>query len=206
MAQKLRLGELLIQAGKIDEKQLAAALGHQKRWGKKIGECCIYLNFITENELAVFLAKALKVPHLDLGRIDPASITRSILEYIPLAVARKERLVPVAVREVRLKRRLVIATSDPTNYKILDELQFKIGLPVLTMVSPDSDIEWFIRRFYMGDSDALARNYVSSVQQKNKDMSGEFILDNLSSIFTDADFTKANTAPGIPLDKDKKKT
>ena len=37
MAVKKRLGEMLVDAGIIDETQLHAALGHQRQWGGRLG-------------------------------------------------------------------------------------------------------------------------------------------------------------------------
>lgn len=203
MNQRLRFGEVLIKSGKIDEDQLRSALGHQRRWGRKIGECMVQLGFITEEELAQTLASVLKIPHISLGRIDPSSITRELLNYVPLNVARAERIAPLAIREVNHKRRLVVTTSDPTNYRVFDDIQFKMGLPLLVMVSTDSEIEWFIRRFYMGEVNALSENYVSVAKvKKETEEAPEFVLDNISSIFYDSEFTGVSK---VYKDKDKKK-
>jgi hypothetical protein len=181
---KRLLGELLIEEGKIDPDQLKSALAHQKRWGKKIGEAMISLGFISERDLCKTLSKALRIPVIDVSRLDPATINADTLKYIPIQRARSQRIVPLAVKDIRGKKRLVVATSDPTNYKFLDELQFKSGLPLLVMISPDSDIDWYIRRFYLAEEN-LPKNYVSVVKINKPP---EFI-ESLSSIFDDAEFT-----------------
>lgn len=181
---KRLLGELLIEEGKIEPGQLKTALAHQKRWGKKIGESLVSLGFISERELCKTLSRSLRIPVIDVSRLDPATINAEILKYIPMQRARSNRIVPLAVREIRGKKRLVVATSDPTNYKFLDELQFKSSLPLLVMISPDSDIDWYIKRYYLSITD-LPSDYVSSVKI-NKEP--EFI-ESLSTIFEDAEFT-----------------
>ncbi len=47
---KKRLGELLIEAGVIDETQLKAALGHQRQWGVRLGQSLVDLKLATEIE------------------------------------------------------------------------------------------------------------------------------------------------------------
>lgn len=199
---KVRLGELLIQLGKIDADQLKVALNYQKKWGKKIGQCLVELKFVNEKELCEALSKSLKIPVVDITRLEPSAITKEILDIIPVEVARKHRLLPISIREIRYKRRLVVATSDPTNYKTFDEIQFKHGLPLLVMIVPDTDIDWFIRKFYLGEADAIPEDYVSAVHSKADDNGGEFI-GSLSSIFSDAEFTNATREHRKKTDKDK---
>jgi hypothetical protein len=206
---KLRLGEYLVAEGVIDSAQLQAALGFQRRWGKKLGECLVQLGTISENKLCQILSKALKIPMIDLGKIDSSRITRDILSYIGLQTARTHRIVPLAIKEVRGKKRLVVSSSDPLNFKLIDELQFKTGFPILMMVSPESDIEWFIRKHYLGEQDALSFNYVSGaspLQPSSPDEKME--IDPVSSIFFDATFTGmtqiGKTNPAISLSRSKK--
>lgn len=186
--QRLKLGELLIEEGTIDSNQLTEALAYQKRWGKKIGECLVDLQILTERGLCEILSKTLRIPIINLTRLEQANVTKQILQNIPLDLAKHHRIVPLSIREVKLKRRLVVATSDPLNYKFIDELQFKTSLPILPMIAPDSDIEWFIRKFYLGEANAVAQGYVSVVQHKG-DSEGSEYLESVSSIFSDAQFT-----------------
>ncbi len=186
---KLKLGELLVQEGKIDQVQLQSALGYQRRWGKKLGECLVQMGFIEEIQLCQSLSKALKVPLIDLSKLDASKLTKELLNSVSLQIARSQRIVPIALREIKGKKRLVVATSDPTNYKYLDEIQFKSGFPLLTMVAPDSDIVWFIRKFYLGEIDALPLNYISGISPIEGKSDEKLVLDPVSSIFFDSEFT-----------------
>lgn len=187
---KRKLGEILIEEGKIDELQLKSALSHQRRWGKRLGECLVELKFLTEIDLAHSLSVALKVPVIDLTKISPEKITNELLNRISLAIVRKHRIVPIAEKEVRGKRRLVLASSDPTNVSVIDDIQFKTGTPVLLMVAPDSDIEWFIRKYYLGELEALSSNFVSGISVIDpKEKEDNIALEPVSSIFFDEAFT-----------------
>ncbi len=186
---KLKLGELLIAEGKIDQLQLQAALAFQRKWDKRIGQCFIQLGFIQEIELCQVLAKALRLPIIDLSKLDSAKITKDLLTLVSLATARAQRVVPIGLREIRGKVRLILATPDPTNYKVIDEIQFKTGHPVLVMIAPDSDVEWYIRRYYLGETDTLSLNYVSGVSAMPRDTEDKLELDPVSSIFSDVEFT-----------------
>jgi len=51
MAAKKQLGQILLEAGAIDEFQLKSALGYQKQWGGRLGKVLVENRFITEKAL-----------------------------------------------------------------------------------------------------------------------------------------------------------
>ena len=61
MARK-KLGEILIEAGLLDETQLRVALGEQKRWGGTIGRVLIDMRIVEENALVAALSRQLTRP------------------------------------------------------------------------------------------------------------------------------------------------
>jgi type IV pilus assembly protein PilB len=188
-----RLGELLIDAKKIDTIQLKSALAHQRRWGKRLGVCLTDLGFLTEMDLISCLSKQLQLPMIDVTRIPSTNITKSLLDQINPQIARKDRIVPLAIKEIKKKRRLILATSEPTNYQIFDDLQFKTGFPIIVMLAPDGDIEWFIRRYYLNETDFLSENYVSGISLSGGAASKEAIdIDPISSVFYDESFTNVS--------------
>lgn len=203
-----RLGELLIESGKIDSAQLKSALAHQRRWGKKLGVCLTDLGFITEIELTGFLAQHLRLPMIDVTRIPSSKITKSLLALIGAGFARRERVVPLAVKEIKKKKRLILASSDPTNFSIFDDLQFKTGLPVIAMVAPDGDIDWFIRKYYLNETESLSESYVSGISVLEKNQPPEALaIDPISTVFYDENFTnvsrlydKSKPSPGDSSD------
>ena len=201
---RVRLGELLVREGKIDNAQLQSALAYQKRWGKKLGECIVHLGFLTEAELCHALSRALRLPLIDITKIDPQSITKELLDKISIQKARTCHIVPISIRDIKNKKRLVVATSDPTNYKLMDELQFNTGLTVLCMIAPESDIDWFIRKFYLSEAEVLPINYVSQISIiDTKESQEDFLPDPISNIFWDSEFTGVtNMRP--PKSKDDK--
>ena len=149
----------------------------------------VQLQVLTEISLCQSLSKILRIPLIDLSKIDSAKITKDLLQNISLQIARSQRIVPLAIKDIKGKKRLVVATSDPTNYQVLDDIRFKSGLPVLPMVTVDSDIEWFIRKYYMGEEDSLPLNYISGVSPIDNQNSDKLELDPVSSIFFNAEFT-----------------
>ncbi|TVQ77386.1 MAG: hypothetical protein EA369_09335 [Bradymonadales bacterium] len=208
---KLRLGDILIAEKKIDPAQLKSALAYQRRWGKKLGDCIVDLGIMNEIEIMEILSRHLRLPLIDLTRLDSTKVTKEILNSVSVQISRKKRVVPIALREIRNKRRLVIATSDPTNYETFDEIQFKVGLPIVLMIAPDSDIDWFIRKYYLNEGDALPENYISAISMIKPNTKEEsedpdrLETDPITNIFFDEEFTGMSHNSYRPLkDKDDK--
>lgn len=78
---KLRIGEILVKAQLITPEQCAEALKAQKEIGKRLGQVCIDKGWIEEKDLINALSRQLKIPHVWLrrGLVDPKII--SILPY-----------------------------------------------------------------------------------------------------------------------------
>jgi type IV pilus assembly protein PilB len=143
---KIRLGELLIAAGVIDETQLKAALAEQKKWGGKLGRTLVDMGFLTEELMVRALARQLGLPKLDPAE-DPLPPTVTTL----LGVQFCERYGVMPVGGDAEKRVVQLATSDPTNYQALDEIAFHTGLRVEPVVSAPSSIDKAIRKYYYGE-------------------------------------------------------
>mgnify|MGYP003134533769 FL=1 len=63
---KIRLGDLLVQAGLISDAQLQLALQDQKRTGSKLGRTVLDLGFIDEGRLLRALSEQLQIPFVEL--------------------------------------------------------------------------------------------------------------------------------------------
>ncbi len=61
-----KIGDLLIEAGKITQHQLDEALNVQKEKGGKLGDVLVRLGYLTETDFAKVLGGQLKVPFIDL--------------------------------------------------------------------------------------------------------------------------------------------
>jgi len=143
-----QLGQLLLQAGVIDELQLRSALGHQRQWGGRLGRILLELKFIDEGTLAATLAKQLG---LECQRIS-ADIDRALLPLVPQTVAERYWIFPVAFKDGRGGGELTVAVADPTNLAAVEDIRFHTGKRIRIVVAPESDIEAAIKRFYYGDN------------------------------------------------------
>src|SRR4051812_25933219 len=116
---RIRLGELLVRAGILDELKLNAALAEQKRrGGGRLGRILVAMNLISEDVLVRALSKQLTIP---VARLDSYNVPRDILAKIDPEFARLNALCPERYDVQR--RTLIIAVADPLNAGPLDEIR-----------------------------------------------------------------------------------
>lgn len=147
MNTKKKLGDLLVEAGLIDEIQLRAALAHQKQWGGRIGAILISMGFITEEKLLKFLSSHLQLPAVDFKKV---RVQEDVLKLISVDIAKKHHVLPIAIWQEGTKKYLLLAMSDPTNLVAIDEIQFITNLHVKPAIATDTAIGEGIRYYYEG--------------------------------------------------------
>lgn len=143
----LKLGELLLRHKLITKEQLDKALELQKSNNSKLGSNLVKLGFVTDEEIAQVLSKQFGISPINLGRFE---IDQTVLDLIPVEVARKYDLIPVN----RTGAVLTVAMADPTNIRAMDEINFICGYQVEPVVASDNAIREAIDKYY-GSTHAL---------------------------------------------------
>ncbi len=144
MAKQKRLGELLLEAGLINEDQLRGALERQKKWGGRFGSNLVLNGAISEEKLMRFFASRTGIHEMDISGVQ---ILPHIIKKVPLKVAEKYHLVPVAMKD---KNTLIVACVDPSDLEALDQVSFITGLKIDPVLTSHSAIQSAIDRFYLG--------------------------------------------------------
>ncbi len=159
MAQVKKLGELLKEAGYIDDFQLETALSHQRNWGGKLGSVLIELEFITEEAVAKAIADKLHTPYYSL--FDPP-ISEAVIKLIKPDIAKKYQVVPVK----KEKGDLIIAVSDPLDIEALDAIRFVTGLNVKPSLALESEIKDAIKKYYDGEEVVRKKKFEMPFHQR----------------------------------------
>jgi type IV pilus assembly protein PilB len=141
MAERKKIGDLLVEAGLIDKFQLASALAHQRNWGGKLGAILIEMRFVDESELARILSEKLRIPYEDLFQ---ETIAEEVLALIKPEIAKKHGVVPAR----KDGRSLVLAMSDPLDIDAMDEVRFITGMSIKPVLAMESEIQDAIRKYY----------------------------------------------------------
>lgn len=136
-----QLGELLIERGIINERQLEKALSIQKEKGGLIGEILVELGFAREEDIAQALTAQYGFPYLPLSNyeIDP-----EIVKIVPARVARQYLLIPID----KIGNNLTLAMSNPLNVQAVEDIEMLSSCSVQTFVSTATDIRKAIEKYY----------------------------------------------------------
>jgi len=139
---KIRLGDLLVQEGKISQEQLETALGAQKDSGKKLGQILIDQGLIDEKSLLQFVADQLNIDYIDLAQyqLDPATA-----QVLSESQARRFRAIPLKHKP---DGTIQVGMSDPTNVMAVDRLERMLGTEVEPAVVAESALLRAMDRVY----------------------------------------------------------
>ena len=154
------LGELLLLFGKINKEQLDMALEKQKKTGKEIGAILVEEGIISEDELESFLQKQASFEFMDLGKSELCSflqadtgesvdfkkitIEDNVINLIPVDVAEKYKLIPIAEENGKIK----VAMSDPTNIVTLENIKQITGKEIIPLIASENCIAEAIDKYY----------------------------------------------------------
>jgi Type II secretion system (T2SS), protein E, N-terminal domain len=141
MVEKKKLGDVLMEAGLIDDFQLGSALSHQRNWGGKLGSILVELGFVQEAELARVLAEKLRLPYANL--FDP-EIPETVIHLIKPGIAKKYQVMPVK----KDGKSLVLAMADPMDLEAMDAIRFATGSNIKPVLAMGSEIEDAIKKYY----------------------------------------------------------
>lgn len=132
-----RLGEMLLEAGLIDQFQLESALSMQRNLGGRIGSALVKLGYLPEETIMEFLESQEKYSRVSLQDLEvPAQL---------MALMSAERMlelmvVPIELRKTGHEKLLRVAMTDPTNLKLIDDLQFTTGCKVIPVLAVEDEI------------------------------------------------------------------
>ncbi len=168
-----KLGEILIAAGSVTQKQINEALIIQeKNTTKRLGQILVEMGLVKEEMLALAVALKYGLPYVDLKDypVDPAAI-----KCVSVSLARRLTVLPLHLNG----KELTIAFSDPTNLEPKRDLSFHTGKLIKEVVSSEKGITLAIDRFYGPDSDSYLEkllNEDSEIETLSGDSRDQFEL------------------------------
>ncbi len=163
---KIRLGDLLVQAGLISETQLQLALQDQKRTGSKLGRTVLDLGFIDEGRLLRALSEQLQIPFVELKHY---KFDNQLTQSLPEAVARRFRVIVLS----RQGDGLLVGMTDPLDLFAQDEMERLLGKRVHPAVVRESELLGALDQLYRRTSQiaSLAGELEGELQESDFDLS-----------------------------------
>lgn len=154
MAERKKLGDLLVEGKVVSPMQLQSALAHQRQWGGRLGSALIEKGFVTDDVLAKFLSFQLNVPSVNLSKVQ---VSVDVIDKIPRELREKHLCSPIAVMKEGSRETVIVAMLDPTDLRAVDEIGFATGLKVKPVIAT----ELALKRFIFGENAGL-KNFRNS--------------------------------------------
>ena len=121
MAEKrMKIGEILVAAGVLQEEQLQQALTVQSQLGGTLGENLIRLGFLNEEALLNALSEQMGMQHINLEKVE---VPPAMLRLVQLETVRLRRILPIGFEG----KKLVVGMVDPTDLSALSDVEFQSG-------------------------------------------------------------------------------
>src|SRR5512141_1791453 len=148
---KKRIGEMLLDAGIIDETQLKAALGHQRQWGVRLGQALVDLKLATEADIVRALSLKFGFEVAKLDTLEPYGHAQAV-KLFPREFTTRNNVFPMWADTANV----TVAMSDPTNLAVVDEIRFRTGRRVKVCIGGDHEVAEAVRRHYPAEGDVEA--------------------------------------------------
>ena len=135
---------MLTEQNLIGREDLERCLLQQRKTGKRLETVLVEEGLMTEKQLLQVLADRAGLAFVDLQRLE---VDEKALRVVDRKAASRFKVFPVRLSG----RTLTVATADPLNLSVLDDLMLMTGLEIHPAAAPLKDIEWAINRYYLPD-------------------------------------------------------
>lgn len=162
-----RLGEMLVQSGKITPEQLEEAVKRSKAANAMLGQTLVEMGFIKSQDLLQTVSHQMGLPSVDLrpAMIDPAVITR-----IPRDKAQFYGAIPMFL----VQDRLTVAIARPLSIFDFDDLERIADCSIQFTLCDPKAIAECIEKLYGSDMNldgvlnSLERSKLDIIQEKEQ--------------------------------------
>jgi type IV pilus assembly protein PilB len=144
-----KLGQILVDLGFIADEQLEMLLEEQNQHpGQKVGKIAEDMGLITDDQLVQALAEQFAMQTVDIEGFVPPDDARKQLSD---AMAQLYRVIPLQMNDGVL----TLATCDPQNLSMQDELRRFIGHEIRMLVATENQILKAIDKYYNSENESI---------------------------------------------------
>ena len=173
-----RLGELLIERGKLDAVGLDRALRLQQDSGEKLGALLVTLGLCAQRDVAEALALQLGLPLVEPNGYPEFPILE---ERISARFLRESRALPMHEDE----RELTLAMADPTDDYTIGAFRMVTGREVRPLVAIPTELDAALERLYGAGKSALGQ-IVGDVEQRVDELAFDADVQQLKDLASEA--------------------
>jgi len=158
----MRLGEILVERGKIAPDELERALDLQRERGDKLGKIVVDMGLIAHRDVLAALSDQLGLP---LVTVDGPPPEAPEIEGLSHRFLRQCRAYPLALADSRL----TVAMADPLDFETIAALQSFSGLEILPVLASEQEVLDAIDRHY-GEAERETVGGAGDDEQANADL------------------------------------
>ncbi|MEM1070057.1 MAG: ATPase, T2SS/T4P/T4SS family [Planctomycetota bacterium] len=182
-----RIGQILVDLGFLTDEQLEIVLEEQEQQpGALLGRVAEDMQLITDEQLIQALAEQMGMQTVSLEEFQ---FDDAVLEKISETMAQLYRVVPLKFEN----NLLTVATCDPQNLTIQDELRTFLGYDISMVVATERDVLQSITRHYDSESESVEK-LVQQLADDEELKAAISALENEKFNITDAE-ALADSAP-----------
>lgn len=142
------IGTVLLERGLISKAQLEHAIAEQRESGERLDHVLVRLGIVTREQVLQAIGDQFHMPVVDLACIE---VEPKVLGTLPAKLVYKQNCVPIS----RSNGSLTVATSDPFELSVLDELRLLTGCSIELVLADEEELHKFIRANYGVGGDTL---------------------------------------------------
>ncbi len=192
-----RIGDVLIQAKVINQKQLSDALKKQEK-DERLGETIVRLQYASEMQVLKALEDSTGVQRVALMNF---TIDENVLKLVEESFCRRNIMIPLRIEG----NRLMFATSDPLDFAVTEELRLMTGYRPKMFSAPKNEINSQIEKYYgftrTLEALGVKQNVsVDEITEEEDDFSDTPMVNLVNQILTSAVFQRASDIHIDPLD------
>jgi type IV pilus assembly protein PilB len=133
--------EVLLKRQVLGPAQLEEAKAMQQQTGAKLQDAIVKLGYASNEEVLSAIAEFHGMQFVSLTEV---TVPPSVIEQVPESVARENVVLPMSLENGTMK----VVVSDPSDFDLLQKLQFVLNKDIFPMLAPREQIIEAINRHY----------------------------------------------------------
>jgi len=172
-----RIGDILIERGKLDTATLERALRLQQESGERLGALLVTLGVVAQRDVAEALAAQLELPLVDTGSYPEFPILE---EMVSTRFLRETRALPLSEDDAEV----ALAMADPTDEYTIGAFRMVTGRAVRPMVAIPTELEAALERLY--GTGKSASQVIGDVETRVDDLAFDADVQQLKDLASEA--------------------
>ncbi len=136
-----QLAQTLIEQGIVDPDMVDAAIRDAHKTNERLEKMLVKMGLCDEDQVLEAVARTMHLPYRKLSDLTPGD---EALQLVPAEMAEHYSIVPISYEGGTLN----IATSDPHDIYMVDELRRQLGVEVEVTVATEGEIDKAYNRMY----------------------------------------------------------